>query len=104
MASGKGHTLREFLKAGDVALPKDFIWSVRTPRSLDCSAEAGRFRVDPDKIAQLLPERQQYLNFDKDNAPEALHPEASMLQEILGLLAREMRHSLVVDGSLSDGE
>ena len=62
------------------------------------------YRVDPDKIAQLLPERQQYLDFDKDNASERLHPEASMLQELLGLIARETRHSLVVDGSLSDGE
>jgi len=26
MASGKGHTLRHFLKNGQVSLPKDFIW------------------------------------------------------------------------------
>ena len=54
-------------------------------------------------IARMLPEREQYLQFDQDNAPERLHPEASMLQEILGHIGRERRQSLVIDGSLSDG-
>jgi len=60
-------------------------------------------RVDPDSIARHFPERQQYMDFDATSTPEKLHPEASMLQEILSLIARERRQSLVVDGSLSDG-
>ncbi|KAL7010229.1 hypothetical protein EMMF5_000249 [Cystobasidiomycetes sp. EMM_F5] len=86
MASGKGHTLRLFLKNGKASLPKDFVW------------------IDPDKLARMLPERQQYFDFDKAKAPMRLHPEASMMQEILCLYAREQRRSHVVDGSLSDGE
>jgi hypothetical protein len=63
-----------------------------------------RIRIDPDKISRHLPERKQYLEYDQDNAPERLHGEASMIQELLTLYAREMRRSFVVDGSLSDGE
>lgn len=61
-------------------------------------------RVDPDRISRHLPEREQYLKYNRDDAPERLHPEASMIQEILTLIARENKRSLVVDGSLSDGE
>lgn len=105
MASGKGHTLRHALKNGYVSLPEDFIWCLsqkdsNVVRVLTC----GLFRVDPDRISRHLPEREQYLKYDQSSAPEKLHPEASMIQELLGLLARERKRSLVVDGSLSDGE
>ena len=61
-------------------------------------------RVDPDRISRHLPEREQYLKYEQNSAPEKLHPEASMIQEVLTLIARERKRSLVVDGSLSDGE
>lgn len=60
-------------------------------------------RIDPDALGRKFPERQQYIDFDRDEAPEKLHPEAAMLQEILGLVGRERRQSAVIDGSLSDG-
>lgn len=102
MASGKGHTLRAFLKNGQVSLPKDFIWLVRCGDW--CLYADSVRRVDPDKIARYLPERTQYLNHDKASGPAKLHPEASMIQEILCLYARHKRRSHVIDGSLSDGE
>jgi hypothetical protein len=58
-------------------------------------------RIDPDAIALLLPERQQYLDACPRMASKLLHPEASLLQEILMDVAKEERRSLVVDGSLS---
>lgn len=52
----------------------------------------------------MLPESDQYLHFDQEHAVEQLHLEASMLEEILGNIARERRQSLVIDGSLSNGK
>ncbi|ORY74511.1 zeta toxin-domain-containing protein [Leucosporidium creatinivorum] len=84
MGAGKGHTLKELLRAGTIRLPKDFVW------------------VDPDALARSLPEREQYLRADPTTASKMLHPEASLLQEILSGVAKTQRRSLVIDGSLSD--
>lgn len=84
MGAGKGHTLRHYLSDGTIVLPSNFVW------------------VDPDALARLLPERPQYLASNPKTASTLLHPEASMLQEILSNVARAQRRSLVVDGSLTD--
>lgn len=59
-------------------------------------------RIDPDALSRLLPERPQYLKSDAGTASALLHPEASLLQEIIAAVARQQRRSLVVDGSLTD--
>ena len=59
-------------------------------------------RIDPDALSRLLPERPQYLKVDAGTASALLHPEASLLQEIIAAVARQQRRSLVVDGSLTD--
>lgn len=48
MGAGKGHTLKQFLKQGQVALPQNFIWSVYTPWNFavaDGSEAAGSTRT-----------------------------------------------------------
>ncbi|GAA5991823.1 hypothetical protein JCM10908_002221 [Rhodotorula pacifica] len=84
MGAGKGHTLRAMLKNDTVRLPSNTVW------------------IDPDALSRLLPERPQYLKSDPSSASALLHPEASLLQEIIAAVAREQRRSLVVDGSLTD--
>lgn len=84
MGAGKGHTLRAMLRSDTVRLPNNTVW------------------IDPDALSRLLPERPQYLKADAANASALLHPEASLLQEIIAAVARQQRRSLVVDGSLTD--
>ncbi|BGP15468.1 hypothetical protein JCM10213_001766 [Rhodosporidiobolus nylandii] len=84
MGAGKGHTLRELLKTRRMRLPANTVW------------------IDPDALSRLLPERPQYLSSDPSTASALLHPEASLLQEICAVVAREQKRSLVVDGSLTD--
>ncbi|KAL7411238.1 zeta toxin-domain-containing protein [Mrakia frigida] len=86
MGAGKGHVLRTFLRNGKICLPKDFVW------------------IDPDKLALLLPERAQYLSHNPALTSTLLHPEASLLQELLTSVARSKGRSIVVDGSLSCAE
>lgn len=59
-------------------------------------------RVDPDALARLLPERSQYLAANPRSASTLLHPEASLLQEVVSGVAKTQKRSLVVDGSLTD--
>ncbi|TKA52397.1 hypothetical protein B0A53_05104 [Rhodotorula sp. CCFEE 5036] len=84
MGAGKGHTLRAMLRSDTVRLPNNTVW------------------IDPDALSRLLPERPQYLKSDAGTASALLHPEASLLQEIIAAVARQQRRSLVVDGSLTD--
>ena len=84
MGAGKGHTLRQFLRQGTIRLPQNFVW------------------VDPDALARELPERPQYLAACPKQASTLLHPEASLLQEIVSGVAKMEKRSLVVDGSLTD--
>ncbi|KWU43267.1 hypothetical protein RHOSPDRAFT_35142 [Rhodotorula sp. JG-1b] len=84
MGAGKGHTLRAMLRSDTVRLPNNTVW------------------IDPDALSRLLPERPQYLKVDAGTASALLHPEASLLQEIIAAVARQQRRSLVVDGSLTD--
>lgn len=59
-------------------------------------------RVDPDRLARKLPERQQYLDNNPDAASALLHHEAGLLQELVSGAAFEQKRSMVIDGSLSD--
>lgn len=58
--------------------------------------------MDPDALARLIPERPQYLSHDANTASQKLHPEASLLSEILAGVAEEQHRSLVMDGSMTD--
>lgn len=60
------------------------------------------YRVDPDRLARKLPERQQYLDNNPDAASALLHHEAGLLQELVSGAAFEQKRSMVIDGSLSD--
>ena len=102
MGAGKGHTLRAFLNAGVMHLPHDFVWCVPRRPSSRLATEAIDCRVDPDALAQQIPERPQYIAFDQKAAVYCMHPEAALLAEILAGVAYEARRSMVMDGSLSD--
>ncbi|KAL8276771.1 hypothetical protein RQP46_010827 [Phenoliferia psychrophenolica] len=84
MGAGKGHTLRHYLKSGEISLPSNYIW------------------VDPDALTLHLPERSQYLASNPATTSRLLHPEASLLQEVVAQAAQTRDRSLVIDGSLSD--
>lgn len=66
-----------------------------------CPRSCHHPRIDPDRLALLLPERPQYLSAFPSLTSTLLHPEASLLQELLTSVARSLRRSIVVDGSLS---
>ncbi|KAK4702773.1 hypothetical protein P7C70_g3450, partial [Phenoliferia sp. Uapishka_3] len=104
MGAGKGHTLRHYLRSGDIRLPSDFVWSVLpSPVSPSCSTNHFlTLRVDPDALTLHLPERPQYLSANRQTTTHLLHPEARLLQEVLSQAAQTQERSLVVDGSLSD--
>lgn len=110
MGAGKGHTLRALLRDHTVRLPSNTVWCAhRAPLflaqpSVTPDRQLPPLRIDPDALSRHLPERPQYLHADAAAASALLHPEASLLQEIIAAVARKQRRSLVVDGSLTDRE
>lgn len=103
MGAGKGHTLRELLKKDIVRLPSNTVWCVNSLQRDDSMlTHCPPDRIDPDALSRHLPERPQYLHADASTASALLHPEASLVQEIIAAAAKKQRRSLVVDGSLTD--
>jgi hypothetical protein len=61
-------------------------------------------RVDPDQLRQMTPEFPYFVQHDASQAGDRTRKEAGMMSELLTLAALENGQSVIVDGSLRDGE